>query len=110
MPNQSAAANVHPITRIAPAPQLPAPSDPVPAMRREMKLLRIELERLQAMQKFLLAHIDCLMANRDEWQREAERLSDLLAQAPGSTHEANFFKPPWLLFWWRRNKSPCEAT
>jgi hypothetical protein len=110
MSNQSAAANVHPITRIAPAPQLPAPSDPVPAMRREMKLLRIELERLQAMQKFLLAHIDCLMANRDQRQREAERLSDLLAQAPGSTHEANFFKPPWLLFWWRRNKSPCEVT
>jgi hypothetical protein len=105
--NQSATANVHPITRIAPAPQLPALSDPIPAMRREMKLLRIELERSQTMQKLLLAHIDCLLANRDQWQREAERLSNLFAQAPSSTREANLFQQPWLLLWWRRNKSPC---
>jgi hypothetical protein len=56
------------------------------------------------MQKFLLAHINCIMNDRDQWQREAERLSDLLAQAPRSTHEDNLFKPHWLLFWWRRYK------
>jgi len=87
MPNQSTAANVYPLTRFVPVSQLPAESDPIPAMRREMKLLRIELERLRAMQKFSLAHIDCIMNDRDQWQREAERLSDLMAEAPLSTHE-----------------------
>ena len=104
MPNQSTAANVYPLTRIVPVSQLPAESDPIPAMRREMKLLRIELKRLRAMQKFLLAHINCIMNDRDQWQREAERLSDLLAQAPRSTHEDNLFKSHWWLFWWRRYK------
>jgi len=73
--------------RFVPVSQLPAESDPIPAMRREMKLLRIELERLRAMQKFSLARIDCIMNDRDQWQREAERLSDLMAEAPLSTHE-----------------------
>ena len=101
MPNQSTAANVHALMRIAPAPQLPDASDPLPAMRREMKLLRIELERLRAMQKLLLAHIDCIMNNRDQWQREAKRLSALAAQMPCSTHETPLNKPHWLLLWWR---------
>ena len=101
MPNQSTAANVHSLMRIAPAPQLPDASDPLPAMRREMKLLRIELERLRAMQKLLLAHIDCVMNNRDQWQREAERLSALVTQMPYSTHEAPLNRPHWLLLWWR---------
>ena len=101
MPNQSTAANVHSLMRIAPAPQLPDASDPLPAMRREMKLLRIELERLRAMQKLLLAHIDCVMNNRDEWQREAERLSALVTQTSHSTEQVSLNKGHWLLLWWR---------
>lgn len=101
MPNLSTAANVHSLTRIAPPPQLPDASDPLPAMRREIKLLRIELERLRAMQKLLLAHIDCVMNNRDQWQREAERLSALVTQTPDSTQQAPLNKPHWLLLWWR---------
>ena len=66
-------------TRITPAPQLPDASDPVPTMRRELKLLRIELERLRAMEKFHFAVIDRIMDSRDQWQREAERLSALMA-------------------------------
>ena len=66
-----------------------------------MKLLRIELERLRAIQKLLLAHIDCVMNDRDQWQREAERLSALGAQMPHSTQEAQLDKPHRLLLWWR---------
>jgi hypothetical protein len=104
MPNQSTAANVHPFTRISPAPQLPEASDPLPTMRREIKLLRIELERLRAMEKFLFVVIDRIMASRDQWQREAERLSALMAQVPCSAHELTLSKPHWLLFWWRNIK------
>jgi FtsZ-binding cell division protein ZapB len=89
MPNQSAAANVHPFMRIFPAPQPPDASDPVPAMRREITLLRIELEQLRAMEdearktmEFLFAHVDRIMESRDQWQREAEHLRALMAQAP----------------------------
>ena len=101
MPSLCTAANIHSLTRIAPAPQLPDASDPLPAMRREMKLLRIELERLRAMQKLLLAHIDCAMNDRDQWQREAERLSALVTQTPHSMQQAPLNKPHWLLLWWR---------
>ena len=79
MPNQSTAVNV----------RLPDASDPVALMRRELKLLRIELERLRAMEKFHLAVIDRIMDCRDQWQREAERLSALM----GPMHSA-----PLLLF------------
>ena len=84
MPNQSTAVNVHFFRRITPAPQLPDASDPVPTMRRELKLLRIELERLRAMEKFHCAVIDRIMDSRDQWQREAERLSALM----GPMHSA----------------------
>ena len=66
MPNQSTAVNVHSFTRIAPAPQLPEASDPVPTMRRELKLLRIELERLRAMEDFHFAVIDRIMDSRNQ--------------------------------------------
>lgn len=101
MPNLSTAANVHSLSRVAPALQWPDASDPLPAMRREMKLLRIELERLRAMQKLLLAHINCVMNDRDQWQREAERLGALVTQTPYSTQQAPLTKPRWLLLWWR---------
>jgi hypothetical protein len=70
-------------------------------MRREIKLLRIELERLRAMEKFLFAVIGRIMDSRDQWQREAERLRALMAQVPCSAHEDTLNKPHWLLFWWR---------
>jgi hypothetical protein len=80
MPNQSSAADVHPILRILPAPS--DSSDPVPAMRREMALLRIELEQARAREEearitveFLFAHVDRIMDSRDHWKREAERLA-----------------------------------
>jgi hypothetical protein len=101
MPNLSTAANIHSLTRIAPAPQWPDTSDPLPAMRREMKLLRIELERLRAVQKLLLAHIECVVNDRDQWQQEAERLGALVTQTPHSTQQAPHTKPYWLLLWWR---------
>ena len=71
--------------------------DPLPVMRREMKLLlielsqlRIEVEQLRAREeeaqnvnKFLYRVIE----SRDEWRREAQRLRALMAKLPR-----------WLLF------------
>jgi FtsZ-binding cell division protein ZapB len=106
MANHSAAANVHPFMRIFPAP--PDAFDSVPTMRREITLLRIEVERLRAIEnearetkEFLIAHIDRLMESRDRWQREAERLGALMAQMPCPAHEAPPDRPHWSLFWWR---------
>jgi hypothetical protein len=73
-------------------------------MRREMKLLlielnllRVEVERLRALDEearktkdFLSRSVDRVMESRDRWKREAEYLSTLIAQVP-----------PWSLFWWR---------
>ena len=75
-------------------------ADPLPVMRREMKLLlielsqlRIEVEQLRAREeeaqnvnKFLYRVIE----SRDEWRREAQRLRALMAKLPR-----------WLLFWGR---------
>ncbi len=102
MPNQAAIANIHSIVRVLPAPEAPDVPDPVPAMRREISLLRIELERLRQMEneaskanEFLVAHFDSIMDSRDRWRREAERLSAL--------YEKALNKPHWSLFWWRDN-------
>ena len=99
MSNQSAVANVHPLGRTSSAPDLDA-TDPVPIMRREMNLLRIEMEQLRGkedearkIKEFLLDYVERveqLRADRDEWQREAERLSALIRQVPR-----------WLIFWAR---------
>jgi hypothetical protein len=99
MSNQSAVANVHPFVRPSLAPD-PDASDPAPIMRREIKLLRVEMEHLRGkddearkIKEFLLAYVEQvehLRANRDELQREAERLSALIAQVPH-----------WSLFWAR---------
>jgi hypothetical protein len=111
MANRSAAANVQPLVRIFPAPQPPDASDPVPAMRREITLLRIELEQLRASEsearstkEFLFAHIDRIMDSRDQWQREAERLSAMMAQVPCSTHDETLDTPHRSLLWWRNTK------
>jgi hypothetical protein len=95
MPNLSAvASNIHPLVRILPDPQPLDASDPVPAMRRELTLLRIEVEQLRAREteareakEFLLAHIDRIVESRDHWRREAEDLSALIAKAPWMARE-----------------------
>ncbi len=72
-------------------------ADPLPVMRREMKLLLIEIgqlrteveqlrakeEEVQNVKEFLYR----LIESRDQWQREAQRLRALMAKVP-----------PWLLF------------
>jgi FtsZ-binding cell division protein ZapB len=77
--------------------------DPLPVMRRELKLLliemnvlRVEVEQLRAMERearnteeFLSASVNRLLESRDYWRREAERLRALITQVP-----------PWSLFWW----------
>ena len=59
--------------------------------------LRIEVEQLRAAdqeahktKESLSASVNRIMESRDTWQREAERLSALMAQVP-----------PWSLLWWR---------
>jgi hypothetical protein len=95
-------ANAHSFENVFSAPLWEAP-DPLPAMRREMKLLliemnvlRIEVEQLRALDQeahktneLLIASLKRIMESRDEWRREAERLSALMAQVR-----------PWSLFWW----------
>ena len=93
MSNHSAVANVHPFVRTSSAPETDA-SDPTPIMRREIKRLQMEIELLRGkedearkIKAFLLAYVEQvehLRANRDEWQREVERLSVLIGQCrPG---------------------------
>jgi hypothetical protein len=103
MPNQSAAANAHHLAAPFPGPQPWEAPDPLPVMRRELKLLliemnvlRVEVEQLRAMERearnteaYLSASLKRLMESRDHWRREAERLRALIAQVP-----------PWSLFWW----------
>jgi hypothetical protein len=104
MPNQSAAANAHHFA--IPFPDVPAweAPDPLPVMRRELKLLliemnvlRVEVEQLRAMdrearntEELLSASLNRIMESRDHWRREAEHLRALIAEVP-----------PWSLFWWR---------
>ena len=76
MPNQS-------LRHLTPFPEPPpwnAP-DPVPVMRREMKLLlielnvlRVEVEQLREFKQFLSASINQIKESRDQWRGEAERL------------------------------------
>jgi hypothetical protein len=97
------AVNLHPPENVVPATPWDAP-DPLPVMRREMKLLlielnvlRIEVEQLRASdmeaakaKELLSRSVERLIESRDQWKKEAERLSALLAQVP-----------PWSLLWWR---------
>ena len=107
MSNHSAVANIHPFARTSSARETDA-SDPMPIMRREIKRLQIEIENLRGkeeearkIKEFLLAYVEQvehLRANRDEWQREAERLSVLIKQVS-----------PWLRFWARCCLSSSET-
>ena len=100
MSNQSAAANVHSFVRKIPPPETADPSDPVPIMRRQITLLNLEVKHLRAkedeardIKEILIAYVERveqLRENRDEWQREAGRLSAVMAQVPR-----------WVLLWAR---------
>jgi hypothetical protein len=104
MPNQSVGANAHRFVTAFPGPQPWDAPDPLPVMRRELKLLliemnvlRVEVEQLRAVkqearnrEEYLSASINQIIESRDQWRREAERLSALIAQVP-----------LWSLFWWR---------
>jgi len=97
MPSRSVASNDCPFVTTFPASQPWDAPDPLPVMRREMKLLliemgqlRIEVEELRAkeeeaqnVKEFLYRVIE----SRDQWRREAQRLRALMAKVP-----------PWLLF------------
>src|SRR6266478_8211657 len=97
MPNQSIVSNDHPCATTFPAPQPWAAPDPLPVMRREMKLLlieisqlRIEVQQLRAREEeaqYAKEFLHRIIESRDQWRREAQRLSALMAKVP-----------PWLLF------------
>jgi hypothetical protein len=84
MPNQSVCSNDYPFVTTFPASQPWDAADPLPVMRREMKLLLIEIgqlrteveqlrakeEEVQNVKEFLYRVIE----SRDQWQREAQRL------------------------------------
>jgi hypothetical protein len=99
MPSQTAAANYHPFHCMMPPVNPVDASDPLPALRREMKLLlveqdlmRVELEQRRAIEnemheakEFIRAYVERVeqlsvreAAARKEmefWRREAERLA-----------------------------------
>jgi hypothetical protein len=97
MPDQSTCSNAHSLVTTFAAPQPWDAPDPLPVMRREMKLLLIEIgqlrteveqlrakeEEAQNVKEFLYLVIE----SRDQWRREAQRLRALMAKVP-----------PWLLF------------
>jgi len=97
MPSQSVCSNDYPFVTTFPASQPWDAADPLPVMRREMKLLLIEIgqlrteveqlrakeEEVQNVKEFLYRVIE----SRDQWQREAQRLRALMAKMPR-----------WLLF------------
>ena len=100
MLNQPVGSNDYPLGTTFPTPHPWDAPDPLPVMRREMKLLlieisklRVEVERLRATEqeaRYLSASLNQTMESRDEWRREAECLRALFAQVT-----------PWSLLWWR---------
>ena len=102
MSSQPGAANMPHLTTPFPGSQPWDAADPLPVMRRELKLLLIErnllrreVEQLRAMEQearsaeeFLSASVNGIMESRDQWRREAEQLRGLITQGP-----------PWSLFW-----------
>ena len=99
MPNQSVS-NDYPFVTTFPASQPWDAPDPLPVMRREMKLLLIEIGQLRTEVEQLRAKeeeaqnvkesLHRVIESRDQWQREAQRLRALMAKVP-----------PWLLLGWR---------
>ena len=104
MSTQTADANASHLPTPFPGSQPWDAPDPLPVMRRELKLLliernllRVEVEQLRAMEQearsseeFLSASVNRILESRDQWRREAEQLRALVGRVP-----------PWSLFWWR---------
>src|SRR5262249_58631389 len=96
MPNHRAAANANHLASPFPGPPPWEAPDPLPVMRREMKLLliemnalRVEVEQLRAMERearntegFLSASVNRIMESRDQLRPQAETLSALIAPDP----------------------------
>ena len=83
MPNQCAATNLSPIIRLLPEAAPHDRIDPVPAMRRELSLLRIELERLRALEN---------EARKDSWSRMLQ--PPLGMRTPGREQAQPLVRPP----------------
>jgi hypothetical protein len=83
MSNHPAANRHHLAAPFFPGSQPWEAPDPLPVMRRELKLLLIEMNVLRI-------EVEQLRESRDHWRREAERLRALITQVP-----------PWSLFWRR---------
>ena len=79
MPNQSVS-NDYAFVTTFPASQPWDAPDPLPVMRREMKLLLIEIGQLRTELEQLRAKeeeaqfLNRVIESRDQWQREAQRL------------------------------------
>jgi hypothetical protein len=90
--------------------------DPLPVMRRELKLLLIEMnllrieveqsrgirEEAQAREAFFFASMKQLTEGRDQWRREAERLRDLVDQGSSLSLSWRRLVDSWT---WRRSAS-----
>ena len=85
MPNQCAATNLSPIIRLLPEAAPHDRIDPVPAMRRELSLLRIELERLRALEN---------EARKDSWSRMLQ--PPLGMRTPGQEQAQPLVRAPAL--------------
>src|SRR5262245_65910609 len=97
MPNQSVCSNDYAFVTTFSASQPWVAPDPLPVIRREMKLLLIEIgqlrteaeqlrakeEEAQNVKEFLYRVIE----SRDQWQREAQRLRALMAKVPPRSEE-----------------------
>jgi hypothetical protein len=104
MSTQSAAANIPDLATPFPGSRAWDAPDPLPVMRRELKLLliernllHVEVEQLRAIEQearnteeFLSASVRRILESRDQWRREAEYLRALIEEVP-----------PWSLFWRR---------
>ena len=91
MSTRSAAADVAHVTDPFPGSHPWDAPDPLPVMRRELKLLliernllRVEVEQLRAMkqearntEEFLSDSVNRILESRDQWRREAEQLRAL---------------------------------
>ena len=83
MPNQTAVATVRPFhCMMPPADAAERPDDPVPALRREMRLLLVEQDLMRAELAQRRAEVEQLSVREAEarkamefWRREAERMA-----------------------------------
>jgi hypothetical protein len=66
--------------------------------------LRAREDEARKNEQFLFAHLDRVIDSRDRWQREAERLSALIADTPYATDDETLDKPQRPPVWWRNTR------